>query len=110
MRIVGRPGRISDIKLAEAVHGFMADHGLSLSQMALSLRIDKSTLSRSLQERSFSKRVRSRAYIVVGEPDGSESTEKSLLKALRLLEVAGILTGEAELAITQAIDQEAKER
>lgn len=88
----------------------MADHGLSLSQMALSLRIDKSTLSRSLQERAFSRRVRSRAYIVVGKAGGSDSTDRSLLKALRLLEVAGILTGEAQLAITQAIDQAAKER
>jgi transcriptional regulator with XRE-family HTH domain len=107
---VGRPSRIADIELAEEIREFMNNHGLSLSAMAASLGIDKSTLSRSLKARSFSRRVRNRASLAIRAAEGGESTEKLLLKALRLLELSGTIRSEAELAISQAIDQAAKER
>ena len=107
LKSMARPARIEDPDLADKVRSYMKGCRLSVEQMSDMVAIDKSTLSRSLKSGAFSKEVRQRLRHVVDPIGSSESVDKLVQKALRLLAASDRLRERADQMLIQALDQSA---
>lgn len=82
---MGRPSRQLDSALAGTVRERLADRGLSLRDLAKTLGLNVSTLSRSLASQRFSRDVGRDLRRWLGGPDSPENAKREELDELLLI-------------------------
>jgi len=88
----------------------MSEHGLTLTDAATAVEVDKSTLSRSLKNGAFSRSLRGAVATLVCSDEGAVTTVGLLHKSLRLLSLSDRVRRHAERMIVEALDRAAKNK
>ena len=83
----------------------MKQRGLSGTDIAAALAVDKATISRSLSTKAFSQTLRWRVADLIRRPVDPRTTERLLQDALRLLRTSDRLRANAERMIAEALDR-----
>lgn len=102
---MGRPARVHDRDLAEQLRSHLREHGLTLTEAAAAIGVDKSTLSRSLKNSAFSHSLRGAVATLIRDDEGITTATKLLHKSLHLLNLSDRIRQNAERMIAEALDR-----
>lgn len=102
---MGRPARVHDKDLAEQIRSHLSERGLTLTEAATAIGVDKSTLSRSLKNSAFSHSLRGAVATLIRDDEGTTSAATLLHKSLHLLNLSDKMRQDAERMIAEALDR-----
>ena len=100
---MGRPKSVADADLADRLRRYMRDRSWTGSDVAVALKVDKSTVSRALNRGAFSPSLKPHVASLIAETD-SKNVVRLLQESLRILSASDKLRLEAEAMIARALD------
>jgi hypothetical protein len=101
---MGRPARIFDEHLHEALRSYMKMYGRTVTEVAAMVSADKGTISRALSTRTFSRSLATRIASLIAPTTDAMSVKVLLQKSLHLLTMSDRLRRDAERMLSQALD------
>jgi hypothetical protein len=103
-RMRGRPPKLSNPLLAEELKKKAAGRGWSMRRLASEANLHVSTVTRSLNDESFSGPVMTALLRALGKVGDKNAASALLHKSLLLLDQSNKIRDEAEAALREALD------
>lgn len=103
-KLMGRPAKRLDEKLHLELRSYMDLHGLTSTEVAAMVGVDKGTISRALSTMTFSRSLATRIVRLVSPSSATKPISKLLHKSLHLLSISDRLRQDAERMLSQALD------